>query len=191
MTRRLIDPDAPAKVLAAISAGILKARGWGDGVSAVCAMSAMVPGAVGVEDCVTAGWPEWLAELVVYLYDGAPEADRAPFALAVAKAVSSPRDYDRARDLFLIQRLDTGDHSALASLRRLSGDWTCQIEAVSDVVALLRRRLAGEDVRKAMTDAWAAAEAAAQAGAVTAARAAEAGAGRAARRDLIAALEDA
>lgn len=103
----------------------LKAGSWG-GNDVVCMMSGLVAGAQSTGDCVTAGWPGWLAELNVSLFDasvgGDENAARLEFAYDVAKAVSIPRDYDRSRDLFLIRRLDDGDYSALKSLSRLKGD---------------------------------------------------------------------
>jgi hypothetical protein len=158
-------PDAVEKIEAAHAAGLLKAGNWGDGNHAVCMMSAMVPGAKSMGDCVTAGWPEWLAALNVSLFDASVGADdedaaRYQFALDVAKAVSQPRDYDKARDLFLIRRLDDGEHSSLKTLGSLKGDWTREIEAVKAVVTLLERRINGEDVADEMKAAGAAAYAA-------------------------------
>lgn len=143
----------------------LQAGSWGDEAThAVCMMSGLVPGAHSVDDCVTAGWPRWLAALNVTLFDanvGAFDEDAARrwFAYDVAKACTVPVDYDKARDLFLIKRLDTGKHSALATLRSIDGDWQQQIKAVDAVVALLYRRAAGEDVAEEMKAARAAARA--------------------------------
>ena len=191
---------------------ILKRGDWGNGTDAVCMMSAMVRGARSDEDCVTAGWPEWLSTVNHVLFDanvGANDEDAAAyqFALGVAKALETPRDTDKARDMFLIARLDTGDISALKTLRSLDGDFAQQISAVETVVSLLRRRINGEDVademaparaaayaayaaaRAAADAADAAARAAADAAARAAARAAAYAAARAAARaDLIAAL---
>ena len=155
MTTLLIDPHAAEKIEA--NRHRLRARSWG-GTEAVCMMSALVSGAQSTDDCVTAGWPEWLAETNVYLFDadvGAEDEDAAryQFALDVATAVQSPRDYDKARDMFLIARLDTGDHSALKSLASVEGDWTAQRDAIQSVVSLLRRRIAGEDVAAEMKQA--------------------------------------
>ena len=177
----------------------LEAGSWG-GAEAVCMMSGLVAGAKSTTDCVTAGWPEWLSDLNISLFDadvGAADehAARLKFALDVASLVSAPRDYDRARDLFLIRRLDEGDYSAIKTLRALPGDWPEQIFAVEAVVALLRRRIAGEDVAKEMSAATRAAAYAAEAcAAARAARAtayaaeACAAARAAARADLIIAL---
>ena len=168
-----IDPTAADKLRAAIEAGTLKAGSWGDGNHTVCMMSALVRGADSTSACVTAGWPEWLATLNVPLFDArvgvADEvAARAEFALRVAELVQTPRDYDKALDLFLIRRLDDGEHSALKSLRLnpIDADWWRNCEAaIATVAGLLRRRLAGEDVVKEMVAAYAAARAAAPAAA--------------------------
>ena len=53
---------------------------WGDGVESVSMMNALVPGAEDTEDCVMAGWTEWLAGLCTYLYKsnvGADDEQRA------------------------------------------------------------------------------------------------------------------
>lgn len=159
---------------------ILKRGSWRGGIEAVCMMSAMVKGAQSTEDCVTAGWPKWLVDLNVYLFDedvGADDEDLAAweFARAVAEAVSVPVDTDKACDLFLISRLDTGEFSALKTLESLDGEWGEQKKAVSDVVALLWRRVAGEDVAEEM-------RAAARAATLAAARAAPCTTARAATR---------
>ena len=178
---------APDAIRHAIEAGTLKAGGWGDGTHAVCMMSAIVNGAHGANDCVTAGWPEWLVLLNVYLFDAKVGAEdeckaRAKFALDAALAVSQPFDADKARDLFLIRCLETDDHSALASLRRMpvAADWRGGAEAaVIRVVDLLKRRINGEGVADEMGSAraaaevwrkaaWGAARVAAEAGRVTA-----------------------
>jgi hypothetical protein len=218
MTKTLIDENAADKLRAAIEAGKLKAGSWGDGTNAVCMMSALVSGAKDADDCVTAGWPKWLTSLNVSLFDvniGATDEGkaRAEFALRVAELVQTPRDYDKARDLFLIRRLDGGDCSALKSLRKnpVDADWwrACEAE-IAIVVGLLRRRVAGEDVGAEMENASAAAyaasaaadaaasaaayaadaaSAAARAAADAAADAAAYAASAAARADLIATLE--
>jgi len=142
---------------------ILKRRSWD-----MCMMSALVRGAKSDADCVAAGWSEWLSTVNHVLFDacvGADDEDAAAyqFALAVAKALETPRDTDKARDLFLIARLDTGEFSALKTLRSLSGDFTRQISAVEAVVSLLRRRIDGEDVAEEMARAALAARRAARA----------------------------
>ena len=184
MTNILIDPKAVEKITS--SRPKLAAKSWG-GNETVCMMSALVSGASGIKDCVTAGWPEWLVSLNINLFDENIRADdeddaRFHFALDIAHAVQTPRDYGKALDLFLIARLDTGDYSALKSLALVDGDWSQQKAAIVSVVALLQRRVAGEDVSKEIKDAASAAAAAA-----AAARAATA-AYAAARADLINAI---
>ena len=167
MTNILIDPKAVEKIT--IARPKLAAKSWG-GNETVCMMSALVSGASGIKDCVTAGWPEWLVSLNINLFDADIRADdeddaRFHFALDIAHAVQTPRDYGKALDLFLIARLDTGDYSALKSLALVDGDWSQQKAAIVSVVALLQRRVAGEDVSKEIKDAADAAYAASAAAA--------------------------
>ena len=136
--------DGPGRLAACRP--ILKRGGWGDGVEAVCLMSALVPGATSVDECVTAGWPEWLPELVVDLYDadvGAEDEQAAAdlWAFRIAEAIRKPVDYDRARDRFLVATLETVLEHDRAGV-------------VQPVIDLLHRRLAGQDAGAA---AWAAA----------------------------------
>ena len=189
--KTLIDPTAADKIEAAHPH--LRAGEWG-GTHTVCMMSALVRGAGGIQDCVTAGWPEWLAELNLSMFDAnvgaeCEETARYQFALDVAYAVQVPRDYDKARDLFLIATLDRAKKHDTAGL--------CQ-----HVIGLLHRRIAGQDVEGAMTAAFYAAIdaavaypaanastlSAARAAANAAAYAAHAAANAATRQNLIAAL---
>ena len=181
--KTLIDPTAADKIEAAHPR--LKAGCWG-GTHTVCMMSALVRGAGGIQDCVTAGWPEWLVKLNVWMFDvyvGAEceETARYQFALDVAYAVQVPRDYDKASDLFLIATLDRAKKHDTAGL--------CQ-----RVIRLLHRRIAGLDVADAMTATFSAAiDAAAQDAAHDATSSAAYAAARAAanaalRQNLIAAL---
>ena len=209
---KTIDTNAADKIRAAIDAGILKSGSWGDGTQRVCMMSALVSGAGSTDDCATAGWPEWLASLNVLLFDaevGAQDegAERAKFALSVSEAVQKPIDYDKARGLFLVKRLTTGEHSALASLEavKVDSDWCRDCKAaVETVSALLIRQSNGDDVKDELAAAHAAARAAAHAAAddsaysaahaaarAAARAAAHAAARAAARADLIEALNEA
>lgn len=193
--RQMFSVENASQIIEA-ARSILKRGSWD-----MCMMSAMVRGATSDDDCVKAGWPEWLSTVNHVLFDadvGADDEDAAAyqFALAVAKALETPRDTDKARDLFLIAQLDTGDLSALKTLRSLDGDFAQQISAVEAVVSLLRRRINGEDVAEEMSAARAAAAYAsvhastyaARAAARAAADAANASAYASARADLIAAL---
>ena len=175
-------PDALPRLEAAIRKGTLRRGEWGDGNDVVCMMSAAEPSAAGeggADACATAGWPLWLARLNVRLFDadvGAEDEDAAAFDYArnVFQACRVSFDPDRARDLFLIRRLDTGDYSALKSLRMnpVDADWYRRCErAVARVVGLLRMRLDGANVEAEMkaaraeafaarAEAWSAAAAA-------------------------------
>jgi len=181
--KTLIDPTAADKIEAAHPR--LRAGEWG-GTHTACMMSALVRGAGGIQDCVTAGWPEWLAELNVFMFDAnvgaeCEETARYQFALDVAYAVQVPRDYDKARDLFLIATLDRAKKHDTAGL--------CQ-----HVIGLLHRRIAGQDVADAMTATFSAAardaafSAAGRAAADSNAAAAFSAAHAASRQNLIAAL---
>lgn len=157
-------------------------RGTVDGNEVVCMMGSVVAGANSTKDCVTAGWPEWLVDLNVSLFDaevGADDETTAAFNFAerLFTATSRPFDPDRARGLFLIARLEAGEHSALKSLRLnpVDADWWRNCEAsVLNVAALIRRKLDGEDVSAELNATRAAAYAAAFAAAFAAARAARA-----------------
>ena len=154
-------PDALPRLEEAIRKGTLRRGDWGDGNDVVCMMSAAEPSAAGeggADACATAGWPLWLARLNVRLFDadvGAEDEDAAAFdyARGVFQACRVSFDPDRARDLFLIRRLDTGDYSALKSLRLnpVDADWYRRCErAVTRVVGLLRMRLDGANVEAEM-----------------------------------------
>jgi hypothetical protein len=84
----------------------------------------------------------------VYVGAECEETARYQFALDVAYAVQVPRDYDKARDLFLIATLDRAKKHDTAGL--------CQ-----HVIGLLHRRIAGQDVADAMTATFSADHAAA------------------------------
>ena len=135
MKRRII-LEAERNFRSAMDAGILEQGSWGDGLSTVCAMSAMVPGATTTTECVTAGWPEWLVRMVTKLYDWRVEvydeqAAADQWALRVAIAVSSAGlDVARARDLFCYHVLS---HVCWIS-----------VEAVQPVMDVLTTRLAGQ-----------------------------------------------
>lgn len=53
--------------------GAIRQRAWGDGQEQACLMSALVTGADSETDCVAQGWPLWLAEIAMWLFDGYPE----------------------------------------------------------------------------------------------------------------------
>ena len=166
----------------------LRRGAWSDGGEAVCMMGALVRGAAGIQDCRAAGWPGWLAELCVRLYDadvGAPDeqlaADR--WALRMAEAIAHPVDYDlvlhdwMARLLRRIEPMDdTGAVGAVIELheRAMTADaprdheWTAARNAARNAAADADSDAAGA---AAWVAAWAAAADAAVDAAVHAARA--------------------
>jgi len=57
-----------------------------DATRAACLMGWLVDGARSVDDCVTAGWPEWLVNLNISLFDSCPADEKDRFALGLALA---------------------------------------------------------------------------------------------------------
>ena len=169
-----------------------------DGYWDACMMHYAANGATSVEGCVEAGWPKWLVDLNILLFDAKVGVEdegkaRAQFALDLTRLVQVPRDFDRAHDLFVV-----------STLRRLPA-----LPSVVTVIALYERRLSGGVVTDkewdaardaAYTAAYTAASAtardAARTAACTAARDAAYNAARtaactAARAGLIKAIADA
>ena len=166
-------------------AGLLRRGDWGAG-EVVCAMSALVPGAESIDDCVAAGWPKWLVDLIVSQFDQCPDTPSAyQYAHDVATACSKRvNGYDEVRRDFLVAILSEGKCSALTSLRgtKADADWWRDCEAaVLGVVEALRSGGGLTAARAAARDAaWAAARDAARDAARAAAWAAARGAARAA-----------
>jgi hypothetical protein len=79
--------------------GAIKQGAWGDGHERACLMSALVSGAKREEDCVAQGWPLWLAEIAVWLFDTAPKDEAVDkgrrLAVAIAAADKRGIDWDR------------------------------------------------------------------------------------------------
>ena len=79
---------------------------WGDGRERACLLSAVVADAKSEEDCAARGWPLWLAEITVWLFDGYPEASAVARGRALIQAIAAADsrgvDWDRVfRDLRL------------------------------------------------------------------------------------------
>jgi hypothetical protein len=155
MTAITIDPNAVEKIRVAINSKRLITGGWHDElIDSVCIMSVFVPSADDTEGCVNAGWPEWLAGLIMELFRanvGVEDETKArhEFALALAELVQMPCDYDLARNRFLIRHLYDGEYPILKMLReyRVDADWWKRCENVLMwVVELLCRQLDGEIV---------------------------------------------
>jgi hypothetical protein len=145
-------PEGPDLIDAAIKSGIMTRGMWGDGTNAVCMMSALVPEAARANGrghaCVTAGWPEWLVDLNVTLFDadvGSSVENELAFEFArhIAEAVTIPRNMDKAHHLFMIRVLTEGAFSVRQSVEdlKISGG-----DMVEKAVELLTRRMNGEMV---------------------------------------------
>ena len=73
-------------------------------------MAVLVPGATSHEDCIEAGWPEWLPHIVTDLYNadvGAANEWSAAYewGIELAAAIGQPVDYTAARPRFLLKLL--------------------------------------------------------------------------------------
>ena len=104
-----LEPNAPAIIEA--SRPMMTRGTWGDGVETVCMMSALVPGASEIDDCVTAGWPHWLTHSVLSLFDSNAGAESElaaaiDWALRIAHAISVPTDYRQAGRLYALRLLE-------------------------------------------------------------------------------------
>lgn len=62
---------------------------WGDGRERACLMSALVTGATSEEDCAANGWPLWLAEMAVWLFDRWPRNEAVARGRALAHAIAA------------------------------------------------------------------------------------------------------
>ena len=58
------------------SRGELEQGRFGDAVERACAYSALT-GQTDLEDCPAVGWPRWLAEVLIVVFDNAPLGARA------------------------------------------------------------------------------------------------------------------
>ena len=122
--------------------GKMRQGNWGDGVERVCLMSALVPGARNAQECVTAGWPEWLVLECVALYDddtGADDEQAAAdeWAYRMAEVVSKPVDYRKALDRYHI--------GMLRAVRAYD-----YYGVVKMAIDLLERRIEGADEQDAL-----------------------------------------
>ena len=67
--------------------GRIRQGSWGDGRERACLMSALVTGATSTEDCAAKGWPLWLAEIAVFLFDAYPADAAVARGRALAAAI--------------------------------------------------------------------------------------------------------
>lgn len=183
--------------------GIIQQGSWGDGHERACLMSAIVFGAKSTEDCAAQGWPMWLAEMAVWLFDRYPE-DKAvtrgrTLALAINNADTRGVDWDRVfRDVRLsailpiaMRSIGESDEPWRVSCRQ-AVQWSIDNDGAANPKAAMAARAAmAAEAAWAAWAAWAAgaawaAEASRAAWAAEASEAAwAAGAAEAAARDEI------
>ena len=174
-----------------IARNALRQCNWGDARETACLVSALT-GKTDVESCEAVGWPLWLAELYVSLFDAAPKDEATEWARQLAAAVKTADergvDWGRCRHDI---RLRTILPIALASVGNVDEPWAAWAARVAAEAAEAARtaaevvRTAAEAARTARTaravrtarTVWAA-RAAEAAEAVWAARAAEGAAWR-------------
>lgn len=136
-------PEANIRVQKAIEKGTLKPLSWGDGKETVCIMSAMVPGAKNINNCVTAGWPYWLTKMCITLFDETgdeddAETDRQEFAYNLSLACSKTFDADEALYIVLLYLLEDYKHSAINFLERQKYDCEYELQLIKRVVSSIK-----------------------------------------------------
>ena len=103
MAYRVLTPNAVE--LIEDSRGRMIQGSWSSG-DGTCVLGALVPGATEIDDCVTAGWPRWLAGWVRKLYDAEPRTlgqwTADTWAADLATVVARPVDYNAAHQRFMI-----------------------------------------------------------------------------------------
>ena len=158
-----------------IARGTLRQGSWGDGYEQACLMSALVSEAKSESDCAAQGWPLWLAELSVWLFDRFDD-DYVDRGRALAEAIAkSDQDWDR---VWTDVRLNAILPIAMRSIGDGDEPWRAECRRVVQWSI---------DNGGAPARAAEAAEAAGAAGAARAVKAARA-AGAAARDEICAAL---
>lgn len=90
-----LSPDGPERIEAAWTS--LNQKRWGEG--SLCVMSALMDGPRSIADCVSAGWPRWLCESAVALFD-------APCPAAVPRRRDAAREWAKALAGVLAVRVD-------------------------------------------------------------------------------------
>ena len=103
---------------------------WGDGVTSVGFLQSVVPGVHSIQDCVTDGWPEWLADRCEYLFteetaNTVEESDEDAFAWAeeMARVLTFEVDYGVVATMFLdkMRERDVVDPSGLVQQKISEG----------------------------------------------------------------------
>ena len=145
----------------AIKRGTLTQRTWKEDTP--CMMSALAGRSY--EECTAAGWPKWLAEVGVWLFDQQAEENIIPFALEFTEAAEAAEareaDYDAVYKEF---RLGSVLPIALEAVGEGDEEWRVKCRAVVQW-AIDHGGIANPDAKEAATGAAAAASAAGPAGA--------------------------
>lgn len=144
---------------------------WGDLRHTACLMSALA-GGTNIEKCEAAGWPRWLVEIGVWLFDGAIGIDAAiadgrEFALAVKVAENRSADFEA---IYKSVRMNAILPIAMESIGVGDEAWRVQCRAVvQDAIDCAGASSTPARAAGAAEAAWAA-EAAGAAGAAARAR---------------------
>lgn len=67
--------------------GLIGQGDWGDDRGRACLMYALVTGATSERDCAAKGWPLWLAEMAVWLFDRYDSGEAVERGRALAQAI--------------------------------------------------------------------------------------------------------
>ena len=145
----------------AIERGTLTQRTWDEDTP--CLMSAIAGRSI--DECASAGWPRWLAEVGVYLFDQQAEENIIPFALEFTEAAEAAEareaDYDEVYKEF---RLGSVLPIALEAVGEGDEEWRVKCRAVVQW-SIDHGGIANPDAKEAAMGAAAAASAAGPAGA--------------------------
>jgi hypothetical protein len=150
--------------------GMLVQHNWGNLKTDACLISSLA-GETSIKKCASAGWPQWLAEIGVWLFDSAPDIETAivdgrRFALAVKKADEKGVYFD---DVYAKVRMTAILPIALNSVGEGNELW--RIECRRVVLAAIERvgkKPSYAEIRQAAMAAWAARDASAVSAAMTA-----------------------
>ncbi len=136
------------------SRGVLEQGEFGDAVERACAYSALT-GQTDLGNCPAVGWPTWLAELLIEIFDNAPPElalERAiGFAEAAKVADARGADWD---EVFRAFRLDSVLPIALESIGEGNEPWRKKCREV--VQEALKDGRAVPEARHAAGATWAA-----------------------------------
>jgi hypothetical protein len=111
--------------------GILVQHNWGNLKTTACLISSLA-GETSIKKCASSGWPQWLAEIGVWLFDSAPDIETAIvdgrlFAVAVKKADEKGVDFD---NVYSQARLNAILPIALEAVGEGSEPWRIECRSV-------------------------------------------------------------